>query len=332
MNKKIIAIAIASALTAPVAMADVTVSGRFAGELINNNDAAAKYPEVAGDATTNFQDGGANTLAFTASSGNVYGKMGLNVGPEAGAATAEFAPTYRDFYIGYKFGAASLQFGTMNGAIKNLEKDMFIATFLQTRGTFAEAATGVIVAGPGGATKKYTYGSSGYVSNIIQYKGKVGGGTLIAQYNPTSDMNDYFDPDEGHMGVSYAGKASGINYYVGYNNGVGNDHDGVTQSNMKLGGSMKFGAVKAGLNYTSADNDGFKWTAVAIDATMGLGNGLSANVNYGMSSGDLEGTTTRVAINKSLAKNANIYAGIQTNAPEVGDDATEVGLGLGISF
>ena len=40
MNKKIIAIAIAAAMTAPVAMADIKVSGRMAGEFVNSDAGA----------------------------------------------------------------------------------------------------------------------------------------------------------------------------------------------------------------------------------------------------------------------------------------------------
>ena len=41
MNKKIIAIAIASAMAAPAAMAEITVSGSFYGELLSKNTAAS---------------------------------------------------------------------------------------------------------------------------------------------------------------------------------------------------------------------------------------------------------------------------------------------------
>lgn len=333
MNKKIIAIAIASALTAPAAMADIKISGSFYGEVVNRSDDAnvantnseafsdgTVTPAAPGEATTAFEDGGKNALNFTATSGNVYGKMGLDVGPGAGQ-TAGGAGTlkYRDFFIGYKFGDASVQFGTMSGAVKNLEKDPYIATFLQSRGTYAEARTS-------GA-----YGSSSYISNVVQYKGKVGAGTLIAQYDPTADVNS--STNEGHMGVSYAAKAGGVGYFVGYNNGTGADVDGVDQTNMKLGASMKFGTIKAGLTYTAADNDGTKWSSIALTADMALGNGLSANVGYGQSTGDAnEGVSYRVAVNKSLAKNANLYAGIGSSTPDGGDAATVVGLGMGIKF
>ena len=326
MNKKIIAIAIASAMAAPAAMADVTVSGAFYGEILSLNAEAANgsYNEANGQSTMTFADGGKNTLAFTATSGNVYGKMGLNVGPGSAAPSGDFQPTYRDFFIGYKLGGdASIQFGTMNGAVKNLEKDAYIATFLQSRGTYADAVT---------AGK---YGSSSYVSNVIQYKGKVGNGTLIAQYNPNSDVADAFNNDEGHMGISYAAKAGGVSYYVGYNNGAGGDATTTDDTNMKIGASMKFGSIKAGLDYSTADTGTADETAIAVNATMDLGNGMSANVLMGSttaSAGGNEGTYTRLAVTKSLAKNASIYAGYANHNPDGGDAATIIGIGMGVKF
>ena len=323
MNKKLIAIAVASVMAAPVAMADVTISGAFYGELVNRNadGIVTANTEDTTSGTTAFEDGGKNALNFTATSGNVYGKMGLDVGPGAAVAGGNATLKYRDFHIGYKFGDASLQFGSMNGASKNLEKDAYIATFLQLRNTYADSATA-------GA-----YGSSSYVSNVIQYKGKVGAGTLIAQYDVTDNVNS--SANEGHMGLSYAGKASGVGYFVGYNTGTGADVDGVDQTNMKLGASMKFGAAKVGLMYTSSDNDGAVNSSIAVDANMSMGNGLSANVAYGQETGDRtaeEGTTLRLAVTKSLAKNASIYAGYQTNTPDGGDAANELGLGMGLKF
>ena len=323
MNKKIIALAIAAAVASPAAMADLKISGAFYGEILSKNEAASTGISEGTASTLGFADGGKNALNFTATSGNVYGKMGLDVGPGAGALPSGAATLkYRDFFIGYKFGDASLQFGTMSGAIKNLEKDAYIATFLQTRGTAAEAST-----------SSKPYGSSGYVGNVIQYKGKVGGGTLIAQYNPGSDLIAAINDDEGHMGISYAAKSAGVNWYVGYNNGAGSDADATDETNMKLGASMKFGTIKANLDYSTADDGASDWSSISIGATMDMGNGMSANVNYGMMSTDGgDPTALRLAVTKSLAKNAVIYAGYESLDPDGGDSSDTIGLGMGIKF
>jgi len=330
MNKKIIAIAIASALAAPAAMADLTISGAFVGELVSRNKESAvtvtNLQENAADATMAFKDGGKNAINFMATSGNSYGKLGLDVGPGAGQ-TAGGAGTlkYRDFFICHKFGDSSVQFGTMAGAVKNLEKDMFIATFLQTRKTYAEAATAT------------NFGSSSYISNVIQYKGKVGPGTLIAQYDPTSKVPP--STNAGPAGISFSAKSGGINWYVGYNNGVGNDTSGTTHSNMKVGGNMKFGAVKLGLNYSAAKTDvsgtTTNWSAAAVDATMDMGNNMSLNANIGVTSGDKEGTSMRLAVMKNIDKNTFIYGGYTSTDPKKPTDSdaqTKLGLGMGIKF
>ena len=320
MNKKIIAIAIASALAAPVAMADVTVTGALGGDVVSRNDASANTAAnttTPGTATIAMEDWGATKVEFNATTGNVYGKLALNMGPGANAGTA---PSYRDYFIGYKFGATSVQFGVMAGVAKNLEKDAYIASFLQTRGTYAEART----AGQ--------YGSSSFMHNVIQAKMKVGPGTLAVQYDPTDNVNS--STNSGHVGVAYSGKAGAVDFYGSFNNG-GADDSIADETNMKLGAAMKFGAVKAGLTYTSADNGGAVKSAISIGATMGLGNKLDVNLNYGVTTGDTgtnEGDSLRLAVTKGLGKGAKIYGGYTSHTPDGGETETMVGVGMGIKF
>ena len=320
MNKKIIAIAIASALAAPVAMADVTVNGALGGDLVSRNDASALTSTNTTDTTAGtiaIEDWGATKVDFNAKTGNVFGKLSLNMGPGANAGTA---PSYRDYFIGYNFGGgASFQFGVMAGAAKNLEKDAYIASFLQTRGTFAEARTS-------GA-----YGSSSFIHNVLQFKFKAGPGTLAVQYDPTDNVNS--SDNSGHAGVAYSGKAGGADFYASYNNGAG-DESANSQSNMKLGGGMKFGTIKAGLTYTSADDGAVTWSAISAGATFDFGNSLGLNVNYGVTTGDAtkDGDSLRLAVTKGLGKGAKVYGGYTSHTPDGGETQTMVGFGMGIKF
>ena len=319
MNKKIIAIAIASALAAPVAMADVTITGALGGDIVSRNDAASTTNnEVNTSATMAMEDFGATKVEFNAKTGNVFGKLGLNMGPGATGTTLT-NPTYRDYFIGYQINAAtSFQFGNMAGSAKNLEKDQYIASFLQTRGTYAEARTGS------------RFGSSGFMHNVLQLKMKAGPGTLVVQYDPTDNVNS--SDNEGHIGLGYSGKTGGVNFYGSYNNGTGADTT-ADQSNMKLGAAMKFGAIKAGLTYTSADTAGSVKSAISIGGTMDLGNKLDVNVNYGVTTGDAgEGDSLRVAVTKGLGKGAKIYGGYTSHTPDGASTQTMVGVGMGIKF
>ena len=331
MNKKIIAIAIASAMAAPAAMAEMSISGNFGGDFVSSSKGAGSAADTTAT-TRQFEDNGASKIDFNATSGSAFGKFGFNMGPGAAGVDSNGdtnfnSPVYRDYFLGYKFsGGSSFQFGTMAGAAKNLEKDNLIATFLQTRGTYAEARTS-------GA-----YGSSGFIKNIIQYKMKAGDANVTIQYDPTDNFVN--STNEGHAGISVAGKASGINYWVSYNNGIGGDKGltnttaTVSQSNMKAGGSMKFGSIKATLNYTSADDATNKWNAIAVTGDMGLGNGLSVQATLAQTSGDAakKGAFTRVAVIKSIGPKARMYAGITNNKPKGGVSADQVGLGMSVKF
>ena len=333
MNKKIIAIAIATAMAAPVAMADMKMYGTFGGDFVNVDDGT--------DTSRGFQDNGASQMNFAATSGSAYGKFAFNMGPGANAGemntiytdttgdgfTADDTVTsspvkgsvvYRDYYLGYNFaGGSSAQFGTMAGALKNLEKDPLIATFLQVRGTYASART------------DKQFGSSSFVSNLIQYKMKAGAANINIQFDPTDNATS--SHNSGHAAVAVTGKAGGVNYWAGFNNGAGSE-TGADDSNMKVGASMKFGTIKATLNYTSADTGASDWNSIAVTGDMKLGNGLSALATFASTTGDKEGTFTRIAVIKSIGPKARIYGGFASNDPEVGDAETSIGAGMSVKF
>ena len=102
MNKKLIAIAIATAMAAPVAMADVKLSGRVSYQYTNvDTDTAAE------DVRSLNDDNGHGRIQFDATSGNVFGRVARN--------TSALGFSAREQYIGYKLdGGKSLQFGRGN--------------------------------------------------------------------------------------------------------------------------------------------------------------------------------------------------------------------------
>ena len=348
MNKKIIAIAIASAMTAPAMAADgLSISGTFGGDFVSSSK-GAKYAADTTKTTLQQEDNGASQINFMATSGNAYGKFGFNMGPGANAgeyvidgttlnadgtvnngvtkaSASKGSVAYRDYFLGYNFSnGSSFQFGNMAGAAKNLEKDPLIATFLQTRGTKAEAVTS-------GA-----YGSSSFINNLLQYQMTAGGAKVTIQYDATD--NNQASTNEGHTGIGVSGKASGVNYWVAYNNGAGNDKgpQGTSakpkDANMKLGASMKFGAIKASLNYTSADDNTNKWNSTALSAEMDMGNGMDLVATVAQQAGDKKGDFARIAVIKSIAPKARVYAGYTSDKTKGQTANTQLGLGMSISF
>ena len=324
MNKNIIAIAIATAMAAPVAMADVKVSGRVGGHLtINEKAAAVDDAGTAGvnesKASRDFGDAGHSRLQFDGTSGDGFARIALDarnwMGGVAGAAP-------REVLVGYKLGGgSSVSFGRMGGVAKNLEKDPYIATFLQTRNGTAEATTAK------------QYGSSSFVGNVMQFAMKTGGMSIKAQYDPTDNSAS---ANDGHIGVSLAGKAGAMNYWVSYNNGTANNGAAGTSANAvnaKVGAAMKFGSVKVTLNVTDAQNGtgANKTTATTVWADMGLGGGLSVNVGYA-ANGD-KGTWLRAAVNKKLNKGTSVYAGLVTTTPAGSTTGKNViGAGMVVKF
>ena len=322
MNKKLIAIAIATAMTAPVAMADVKVSGRVGGHLtVYSHDNAAND-------WTGFSDAGQTRLQFDATAGDAFARIALDerLGRDNATATS-YKRTKRDNYIGYNFGNMSAAFGRMAGVAKNIEKDPYIATFLQSRGTIAEPLAG-------GAQ----YGSSSFIDHVITFKMKAGAANVAIQY----DVGDQSagSPNEGHTGIAVTGKGGPVDYFFAYNNGTASGQSGSTpnndESNMKLGASMKFGKVKATLVYQSADNNGAGQSAITVRGNFGLGDGLSMNGAVGLRSGDTaadDATWLRVAVMKKLNANASAYAGYtSTTYDAAGNDNNTLGGGMIVKF
>lgn len=326
MNKKIIALAIAAAMTAPVvAMADAKMSGR-----VNAQYGIVSVDGATDDPQGRLNDSGQGRFQIDATSGSAYARWAIDTryGRDRNGASSDFGRTNRDSYVGYKFNGFKLQYGRMGGAQKNIEKDPYIATFLQVRNNQAtEAATGA------------KFGSSSFVDDVFQLSTKVGGGTLKVQLNADDKSGSTSSTNEGFTAFSYVGKASAVRYWVSYNTGSSDGANGGTpandDTNTKFGASMKFGKIKTTLNYTTASNDGVDNEVVLIMAGMGLGNGLNADAAIALASGDAgasaDATTFRIAIRKKLSKGVTAYAGYASTDYDTAGPADRSTLGAGMT-
>ena len=325
MNKKIIAIAVASVMAAPVAMADLKISGRVAQDFtIIDEDTVANDKR-------GLSDSGHTRLQFDGTAGNAYARIALDERLGRDGAGNSDDKTKRDSYVGYKFGGGtSAQVGRMAGVAKNLEKDPYIGTFLETRSTIANSYT------------HSRFGSSSFVDGVAQLAMKAGNAKIKVQFGPAEYKND----NNGHIGVSVAGKGGAVTYWASYNNGSA-DGDSTappyaSQSNIKVGASMKFGKAKVTLNYTTMDKDdgsvtGEATDSIFVDVNFGLGNGLSANAGLAVRSGDVaadDAEFIRLAVTKKLNKSAKVYAGYTTtDYDDLGaNDTSEIGVGMLVKF
>lgn len=211
MNKKIISMAVAAALVAPMAaQADVTVSGRAAVEMTSN-------------ATLGMADHGMNRIEFTGTEGDWKAKIAFDM-RQLNNATQWGGQ--RDAWISTKVGGGDLVMGRASTVVANLEGDKFIATFLQLRGAAVDASS---------------FGSGSFNNEVIQYKTKMGGASVGVEYVLSADSAAPYTVNNGHYAVGVKGKAGSVGYYFGMNNGAG------AASNMKVGASMEMGGMNVRL-------------------------------------------------------------------------------------
>ena len=299
MNKKIIAIAIASAMAAPAAMADLKISGKMAGEFTNggSNDEMA------------MSDAGQARLVFDGTAGNAFARISYKEGLAGNIGT-----DVRQKYLGYKFGNSNVRFGIANSALYVLEGDKW-------KGTYAQMKNAGMVAGNSGAER-----------GIVQLQTKMGGATVKFDYNPNNeiDANGGALGNSGYLGVSDKGKMGNIGYFAGYGNGAGSIATS-SESNMKVGASMKFGAVNTTLMYNSSDTvAGGEVSGIVLMADMGLGNGLAVNFGYSMHM-DNDDTQMRLVASKSLNKGTKVY-GAFSNKDLAGTATSVIGGGMIVAF
>lgn len=322
MNKKLIAIAVASVMAAPVAMADIKISGRVNQQFVN-------VDVDGGDASTGLSDSGHTRLQFDGTAGNAYARIALDERLGRIQDNNDEGRVKRDNYVGYKFGGGtSIQFGRMGTAGKNIEKDPLIATFLETRSSVANAKPGD------------KYSSSSFVDQVGQFKMKAGAATVKVQLG-LADSGDAAAPatNQGYTAVSVTGKAGGVKYWFSYNNDSGDQVVGNDDSNLKLGATMKFGKVATTLNYETHDDDGASNEAITVRANMGFGDGLTGYAGIGLASGDggsaADATWLRLAVSKKLSKGASLYGGYtSTDFDDASGNAdfSMIGVGMTVKF
>lgn len=321
MNKKLIAAAVAAGLAAPMAAsADMKISGRVAQDLVFSSGV---------EDTRRLADWGHGRLQFDGSQEagavTMYARIATDMrvkkssGTSEGGQPAGSAVSYRDVYVGIRGGFGAIQAGRMAGALKNIEKDPYIATFLEARNTSGVA---------GGA-----YGSSSFVDDLLQYSNSFGGLDFVAQYNPTTD--DAGDDNE-DMAVAVSGNFGAVRAWAGMNT-AGNKDSGEV---VKVGASTDVGNIKLTAQYEMRDEDApavpNAGDRIFLMGDMDFGGGLSANLAFGMLDTDAGNDTNwyRLAVAKSLTKGATVYAGVvnQEEAAANGDDVTNFGVGATLRF
>ena len=182
MNKKIIAIAIATVMAAPVAMADVKVSGQMFGDYTDVDDGNSFNM---GDTKTSAR------LIFDGTSGDAFARISYKEG-----FNKNLGDTKRQKYAGYKFNGYNIRGGAVNSATYALEGD-------KLKGTFVQMSTGFVA------------DNAGVEEGIIQYNGKVAGMAVKVDYNPNQN-----DAVQDYMAASVKGKMGSVGVFASYSSGA----------------------------------------------------------------------------------------------------------------
>ncbi len=294
MNKKIVALAVASALAAPLAaQAEVKVSGTLQAEIINLSGDGV----VEGLYFTDAQEGGnpgsgnAGEIAFSASEDlggglKAIAKYGINV--EAGRSRPYDA---RDAYVGLSGGFGTVLAGRLSSPYKSstVKWDPFLATSFQARGN-------------GGMSGLH----NGYVDNVLAYANKFGTATVVAA-----------------IAIDESPNAAGTETNA--------DHPITASVTAPVGPvELAFGYIDLGVSDTTAMKIGVKWTSGAISVAAQhemLDSGLAGQVVQG--AGD--STVTYVAAGYDMGAN-KISASFGVTSPDIGDDTTQFAIGASHSF
>ena len=335
MNKKIIAIAIAAAMTAPVAMADTSVYGRAQLEMGN-------YSKDGASSTTNMVDN-KNTrfgIKFSEDLGNgmkAIGafEFGLNLLDAAkkddASDTKHGSGIYaRNSAMGLSGSFGKVMFGTVKQPYKysgGVTYDAFVATAAEAR------------SGNGGMIKTH-FGQGGYFANAVSWQKKFNNVKvwLATSLDEGADVNNVYVGRDGDVMASVVvglGKGTEVGVAMAKDDVAGGATTGTAgEENTKIFGKWTSGPHKVvaqleSQDVAAADGDS-KVTFVGYTFKMGK-NSFVAQVGTTDSDTDTKDQAyTAIGAFHNLSKKTRAFVAFRTTDTDNGDagdsDATTIGL------
>lgn len=336
MKKSAIALAVAGLIAAPLAMADVQISGQLQTELVNYSKA-----ELGGLKGLHMTDGGMGgnvdggnfgALAFTATEDlgdglKALARYSFNVSTQDGD-TRGFST--RDAYVGLAGDWGAVLGGRMNTPYKSstIGWDPFLSTFMQARGNAG------VSGGP-------MHGAE--TSNALAYAGNFGGvkvvaAAVIAENAKATDPNKASGKHAYSFSVNAPiGPVELAVAYIDYNKLA----DGVT----KLGNAVKVGAKWTAGDFSlagqverlSKDLTGTNKSGniAYLTGSYGIGNN-TLSLSLGSEDKDVTGTGDRgqyfaIGGNHAFSKNTSAFVGYRsTEYKFAGSKARENAFGAGL--
>lgn len=326
MNKKIISMAVAAALVAPLAQAEVTVGGRMYIEYdmfsVNGGGPGLDGASVA-------DDQGIGRIFFKASEdlGNgisMYGKHEIQY--QQGTGGGSFG--MRDGYVGIKGGFGDFAMGDFVGAYSQTGVDPFVGTALQARGNGGHNTAGNGIS------------HNGFTRSMMQYKTKVGGAKINLQTNAlNSDAGEFGAPTVMQLHVKMGGLAIAT-----ATNDNGSDPAPSDGGNTKVAYKGKAGGLKYAVQYEMISGaDGSNQTTgdgnvLYFNVGMDMGKNNTVYLAVGALTSDADATEDAAYMmlggKKSFSKTSSMYYGYRSTDVNNGvtGDSTSIAIGLRKDF
>lgn len=356
MNKKIIALAVAAAFTAPMAaQAAVTTYGHAQVEygVWGGDNGKVGTANVSNNGET-VADAARGRIGFKASEdlGNglkALAKFEFKTDTSDGTSSGDISLTKRELMIGLKGGFGTVEMGRLKTAYKytgGVKYDAYVATNLEARGNGGMSGK----TGKGSINK--AAGHNGFVDDSISYKNKFGNMHFWLTYD--LDTGKVAGKDGNAMTASLKYKAKNWEVFVG----LVDDDIEVTTTNgaqaydaTKFGGSYKFGAHKVNVQVesgsfdktgtsddTDLDNFYVNYSLKMGKNTLDVAVGNEEFDNFG-SADDTDVDFFRVALRHSFSKNTSAWIGHRSSDTNVVATATDTGksedvtsLGMRVKF
>jgi predicted porin len=332
MNKKLIALAVAGAMAAPLAaQADVSLSGRLQGEIVSMSGDGAVDGIYAMDAAENASQNSGNSgfLKFAASE-DLGGGLTALASYNMNIAVDNVLKT-RDAFIGLKGGFGTVLAGRMSTPYKSstVKWDPFLATFAQARGSYGMTAL-----------------HNGYVNNALAYANTFGPVKLVV----AAVLDEAADPEDPTTTAGNHATSLSVNAPVGpvelafayidvseHEDTVNGGPYGEDASAMKFGVKYNGGPLTAALQIEQLD-EGLAGTEDGLMVTYLTGSYAAGANTFSLSYGmddleDAEASYAALGMKHAFSKTTSAHVAYRMNErTDQENDVAAVGAGLRVKF
>lgn len=310
MNKKLIGLAVAAALAAPMAA----------------NAAPTLYGMLQAEIAQVDLDGSANDVALQMDD-KKRGRIGIKGEEDLGdglkaiymyewqveTTTADVDDGDREAWVGLQGGFGALNVGSVKSPYKyygGVNYDALVATYLQARDSDGANGGGMFSA-IGGTSNAFA--TNAFLTNGISWKNKFGPTEVWVAYQLAEATDSQTETDDNIvLGVKVDMGSFEVVFAHAQDNDNAANADG---SNTKLGGKFKFGSHSVSAQIEQHDDDAANQDAEAIFVGAVLGFGKNNIIlQYGETDSDANGTALNTADRDYLAVAYKYMFSKQTSA------------------